>query len=284
MRSSAQEKLLNLLYRALKPLVHLLLESGIGHREFSEIAKKAFVDVATKNYGIRGRATNISRVAVMTGLTRKEVKRIRDEDSSTEGVGFKVRSIPGAEVLHRWHTDNEYVDEDGSPKRLVFAIESASPGGASEDFTGLVKKYAGDIPPGALRTELIRSGAVVIDDDGFLRVVRREYSLSAKHELIERAFDLLIPSLLENIAHNVIPSRRRRKDASTWPDYQVQIRNVPEQSLGRVADQARAQMLSSCKTMDDSLYATAAANRGESGSGSESTVLIGMYYAEGRNG
>lgn len=283
MRSPAQEKLLNLLYRALKPLVHLLLESGIGHREFSEIAKKAFVDVATKNYGIRGRATNISRVAVMTGLTRKEVKRIRDEDSSTEGVGFKVRSIPGAEVLHRWHTDDEYLDAIGNPKRLLFAKDSTSPGGASEDFTGLVKKYAGDIPPGALRTELIRSGAVVIDD-GFLRVVRREYSLSAKHELIERAFDLLIPSLLENIAHNVIPSRRRRKDTSTWPDYQVQIRNVPEESLGRVADQARAHMLSSCKTMDDSLYAAAAASRGESSSDSESTVLIGMYYTEGGNG
>ena len=63
----------------LKPIARILLRYGIGFREFAEVAKSAFVDVATAEYGIRGRPTNISRVAVMTGLTRKEVRRLRDQ-------------------------------------------------------------------------------------------------------------------------------------------------------------------------------------------------------------
>ncbi|MEO0616760.1 MAG: DUF6502 family protein, partial [Pseudomonadota bacterium] len=101
MSDRAQEKLLELLYRVLRPLVHLLIESGIGHREFAEVAKRAYVDVASKNYGIRGRDTNISRVAVMTGLTRKEVKRLRDESTGKESLA-QVKQLPAGRVLQFW--------------------------------------------------------------------------------------------------------------------------------------------------------------------------------------
>ena len=58
------------------PVARCMLQSGIGLREFSKISKIAFIKVATADYGIRGRPTNISRVAVMTDLTRKEVKKV----------------------------------------------------------------------------------------------------------------------------------------------------------------------------------------------------------------
>ncbi|MDH3905625.1 MAG: DUF6502 family protein, partial [Gammaproteobacteria bacterium] len=73
MRDDIQRQILGAFLVVLKPIARILLRFGIGFREFSEIAKTAFVDVASSDFGLRGRPTNISRVAVMTGLTRKEV-------------------------------------------------------------------------------------------------------------------------------------------------------------------------------------------------------------------
>ena len=84
MQDTIQRQILSALLIALRPLARALLRAGIGFREFEEISKTAFVDIATKDFGIRGRPTNISRVAVMTGLTRKEVRRLRDKASAGE--------------------------------------------------------------------------------------------------------------------------------------------------------------------------------------------------------
>ena len=73
MQNTMQRQILNALLVALRPLARALLRAGIGYREFAEISKSAFVDIATKDYGLRGRPTNISRVAVMTGLEAAEV-------------------------------------------------------------------------------------------------------------------------------------------------------------------------------------------------------------------
>ena len=41
----------------LAPLASLLLKCGLTWREFAEVGKGVFVDVASREYGIRGRAT-----------------------------------------------------------------------------------------------------------------------------------------------------------------------------------------------------------------------------------
>ena len=124
MDNNTNNVILKALLSALKPLARLLMKSGIGYREFAELSKCAFVDVATSDYGLRGRPTNISRVAVMTGLTRKEVKRLRDKIAA--GDEFEVqRTTPHANILGRWHTDTDYLDETGSP--LVIGFDGAKP-------------------------------------------------------------------------------------------------------------------------------------------------------------
>jgi hypothetical protein len=77
MQEKLKQQVLNAFLLVLRPVVKILLRYGISFSEFAETAKIAFVDVSTSDFGIRGRPTNISRVAVMTGLTRKEVRRIR---------------------------------------------------------------------------------------------------------------------------------------------------------------------------------------------------------------
>jgi hypothetical protein len=59
----------------LRPIASVVLKCGMTWREFSELSKSVFVSVATDEFGIRGRPTNISRVSILTGISRKEVKR-----------------------------------------------------------------------------------------------------------------------------------------------------------------------------------------------------------------
>ena len=79
MEDNSKNRVLAALLKALRPVARILMKAGVGYREYAESSKSAFVEVATSDYGLRGRPTNISRGSVMTGLTRKEVKRLRDK-------------------------------------------------------------------------------------------------------------------------------------------------------------------------------------------------------------
>ena len=63
--------------RLLRPLVRILLRGGISYKTFADLVKWVYVDVAMKEFGIAGRKQSISRVSVITGLSRKEVLRVR---------------------------------------------------------------------------------------------------------------------------------------------------------------------------------------------------------------
>ena len=194
MQDAIQRRILDALLLMLKPLARALLRAGIGYREFEEISKTAFVDVATRDYGLRGRPTNISRVAVMTGLTRKEVRRLRDKSAAGEGANVK-RTTPMATILHRWYTETDFLDDAGAPALLKFD-------GPGVTFSSLVRKYGGDIPPGAMRTELKRINAVEELSDGSLRALKRNVTgLDVHDKLITGLEHILYPAAL-NIAHN----------------------------------------------------------------------------------
>ena len=61
----------------LKPVARWLLRSGVTWKEFAELARSAFVDTAFEEFGIRGRPTNVSRVALLTGLSRRSAVALR---------------------------------------------------------------------------------------------------------------------------------------------------------------------------------------------------------------
>lgn len=186
----------------MRSVARFLLRSGVDYQEFALIAKKAFVDTAIEDYGVRGRPTNISRVALLTGLTRKEVRSIRDwvTDSSIEKPDS--RSLP-AEVLHLWYTSPAYLDEAGDPIDLPFS-------GPCPSFETLVRDCARDIPHGAVRAELRRINAVDEIADGYLRVLKRDaIPVEPDEKLIVGLETGLIP-LARTLAYNVSTVGRSR--------------------------------------------------------------------------
>ena len=96
----------------LKPLVYVLIRCGITWREFAETAKTAYVEVATSQFGKRGRLTNVSRTAVLTGLARREVRVQRERiDSGPEPlVGYVTKA---SLVFSAWLLDPDFLDDAG---------------------------------------------------------------------------------------------------------------------------------------------------------------------------
>jgi Family of unknown function (DUF6502) len=148
MPDSAQSILTASLARLLRPLVRVLLRNGTTFRAFAETAKAVFVTVAEEDeFSIPRRKQSDSRIAVITGLTRKDVRRLRGA-----AVGSSVATAGhnrAARVVAGWASDPAYHDADG-PRQLEMD------GPAS--FAELVRRYSGDAPPRAVLDELERVG------------------------------------------------------------------------------------------------------------------------------
>jgi len=204
MNNSIQLRMLNAVYACMLPIARLLLRSGITYQQFELVAKRAFVLEAANDPDNRGRPTNTSRIAVKTGLSRKDVKRLRDllaaEPMSAKGLTAD-QSGPPARVLHAWHVDRRFVGRDGKPRDLEFQDDKAG-------FCALVRAVAGDVPPGAVRTELKRAGAVLDLEDGKLRAVKRYYVPGNVDEKAITVMSGMVFPLASGIAHNADPDRK----------------------------------------------------------------------------
>lgn len=270
MQDQIQKQILNAFFVALRPIAKILLRYGIGFREFAEVAKSAFVDVATSEYGIRGRPTNISRVAVMTGLTRKEVRRLRDQLTEGNEI-FSEKTNPLAKVLHRWHSEDEFLDSNGRPATLPFF-------GDTRSFAALVKKYGGDIPPGAMRTELKRVEAIEEDNDGNIRAIRRDIRPKADHENLCLALVHGAYPLLSNIAHNTNP----KSEEGSWAELTAFTASVQESDIPRLRRICNDRAKEAAESFDDLFGAYEKLDEGREDPDSSRPVAIGVFYFEER--
>jgi hypothetical protein len=272
MQNRIQRQILGAFLVILKPIARILLRFGIGFREFAEIAKTAFVEVASTDFGIRGRPTNISRVAVMTGLTRKEVKRIRDQISSGEEK-LTVRTTPLCEVLHKWHAEAEFLDKSGRPAILPFS-------GTDSSFTDLVRKFGGDIPPGAMRTELKRVGAIREDESGNLHVIRRSVTPSGQHDNLIAALAHSAYPLLSTIAHNI----HADDNSDRWAQFTAFTQAVISSDVPRVRRISFDRLVEVTESFDDLFMAYESLNESDTEKDDRNTIAVGVFYFEEATG
>jgi hypothetical protein len=151
----------------LRPLVRLLLRNGVPYRTFSDIAKRVYVDVATAEFSIPGRKQSKSRVSILTGLSRKDVLRVRRLPANDD-LGAGARYNRAARVIAGWVRDRRFRDDSGNPGELPFEQGTAS-------FRDLVKTYSGDAPARAVLDELLRVGTVQRTPGGKIRLLERSY-------------------------------------------------------------------------------------------------------------
>jgi len=179
MGSNVKGYLLEALRRMLKPLVKLFISQGVTHAEFSEATKEVYVEVAVRNFDTNARI-NKSRVAILTGLTRKEVKNVMDR-ALESGQKDKMYSRP-ERVLAGWYSDPSYTGPYGIPLELPYESSVAD----EPSIVGLVKTYSGDMAPRQMLNELLRCGSVLEVDERYKAVSRLYEPTALSPELIVR--------------------------------------------------------------------------------------------------
>jgi hypothetical protein len=180
----------------LKPLAHVLLRCGVTWREFSELAKTTFVEVASHQFGKRGRPTNVSRTAMLTGLARREVRKQREvlESAPTAWSGHVTK---GSLVLSAWHLDPDFLDKKGKPAPLPIEGETKS-------FDALVRRCGGgDVPLSTLLKELRSAGALRERADGRLEPLMRDYIPHAMDEQLIRLWGTVLADIATTYVHNL---------------------------------------------------------------------------------
>lgn len=174
----------------LAAIVRLAIRNGLSFVEFSNISKSLYVDIATREYGIKGRETNISRVSLMTGLDRKEIKRIREERECEADTAKRPDKI--AAILSSWFASADYTDEYGQPLELVFEGDGIS-------FSRLVKECGGgSLAPITVLREFKRSKVVEETGAGKLRALRKDFIPNYHVDDPERPPEMIDP---DAIAH-----------------------------------------------------------------------------------
>jgi hypothetical protein len=187
MSDSVKAGLLAAYAKLLRPLIRILLRHGVTYAEFSEVAKTVYVSIAAREFRVPGKKMSKARIAIVTGLTRKEVQRIADKDDK-ENAAPKTNLSRIGRVLSGWHTDPDFTGPYGMPLELRYDSDLSS----DATFVKLVQRYSGDMTPRAMLDELIRVGTVVETDENWFKVLRREY---VPHTLA--------PDFLERVGHGV---------------------------------------------------------------------------------
>jgi Family of unknown function (DUF6502) len=181
--------------RMLRPIASMLLRCGMTWKEFSDLSKSVFVQAATDEFGIRGRPTNVSRVSILTGISRKEVKRQRDL-LFADPSAVKGKTTDATRVLSGWFQDPDYLNGDSQPLHLA---ES----GPAPSFESLCWKYGGDIAAATMLKELIKTKAIERLTSGELKVLSRYYQpAAADDENLRFAVDR-IHDVVETMNNNV---------------------------------------------------------------------------------
>ena len=222
MKSASSSQVLAAARQWLRPLVHVLIRSGVTWKDFAELARTSYVDVATRQFGKRGRPTNVSRTAVLTGLTRREVRKQRARlAASPEAWAGHVTK--GSVVLSAWHQDPEFLDASGQPAPLPME-------GAGGSFTALLRRCgAGDVRPSTLLKELLVAQAVRQLPDGRLEPLKRSYIPQSMDEQLVLLWGKRMTDLARTSGHNLTspPSAPARFERAAVNDH-IKASALPE--------------------------------------------------------
>lgn len=211
--NSSSQALERAVVALMRPLVRLVLKRGMAFGQFAELVKRAYVEAAEEDFAVPGRKLTISRVAVLTGLTRKEASRLMQEEPAVSESQARRRVNRAARVVSAWAVDPAFQDAQGAPLELPFD----SGGGDEPSFTRLVALHGADVPPRAVLDELMRVGAVARREDGRIHLVERAYipagDEAAKLDILGTDAADLIAAIEHNLGSDVAVPYFQRKVA-----------------------------------------------------------------------
>lgn len=265
--SDARKQLLFAVRRVLRPIVRLLIRVGMSFDEFAEVARGAYIESAIREHPSGIRPTR-DRIAFVTGISRQQVDYYVDNGRALP-VAEPTLARLVMEVLHKWHTDPDYLGPYGIPLELEF---DTPPGRC---FQSLVSEINDAVSPGKVLEELLRAGSVTHSGEKHYRVIARWLILPealSPHRL--EYFGNTLTHLAHTIEHNfnLVDTEAKRLERCVFAD-----RGLPRELLPKFEAHARERANQFLLDIDDWIEHSVRTDSNDSDSRIDAGVNVFLY-------
>lgn len=261
-----QKILHSIIFHILRPLVRILHRGGVSFGEFSQIARQVYVETAEAALLQAGEKATTSRIAITTGLTRKDVAQLRQSEAGAELSETKYNR--GVRVISAWLSDAEFLDAQGDPAVLLLQ-------GQGKSFEALVSRYSGDMPYRAMLKEFEHSGLVQLSDDGKVSLLSDAYI--PKQDEAEKLAILGsdVSLLINTIDHNL-----QRTDETPYFQRKVSYDNLPSHAVEAFKEMVSQDSMALLLKFNKWLAEHDRDSNPESQGTGKITAGVGIYYFE----
>lgn len=260
---SGSSALIEALQRLLRPLIRLLLAKQITYPYLISLLKPLFVEVAATEFPLQGKQQTDSRLSLLTGVHRKDIRRILDE-SREESVPPANISL-GARLIARWNGETEYLDAEARPIPLPRLAQADG----SPSYERLVTEESKDIRPRAVLDEWLRLGLVEIDANDMVQL--RSGAFVPEYGLDEKLYYLgrNMRDHLASAVHNVLDEKPAFLERSVYSD------GLSQEAIAELAQMAESMSMDMLRTLNQRAreLKKSAPTKGES-----NRMTFGVYF------
>jgi len=266
----ARSELIRAVHSILRPIVRQLIAHGLTFPAFNRLAKEVYIEVGTKHFALPFKKQTDSRVALVTGITRKEIGQIRRGQAQPPIEAARLDYGLATRVVGRWVSDTKYVDAGGEPRLLSY-----EEGGDGSSFPALVAEIGGDIPPRAVLDELIRVGAVELAPGGNVRLLSRAYIPVTGTEEKLAILGTDAAELISAITHNI-----DQPEEDAFLQRKVYYDNIGAEALPELRERVRNAGGSFVQGMNRVLASYDRDRNPEAPGGTRKRAVLGVYYLD----
>ena len=256
--------LIRALRRIFQPLARLLISKSIPYTNVADLLRWVFVDVASREFEIGGKAQTDSRVSLLTGVHRREVRRLRRLTSPP----FRApkSATLGSQLVTRWTTQAEYLDDTGKSRALPYMSSDAG----VTTFESLVRSVSTDIRPRAVLDEWLRLGVARVDDADRVHLERDAFIPTKGSDELAYYFGRNLHDHLAAGAHNLCETDKPFLERS------VHYNNLSPEAVEEIEQLVREEAMRSLRSVNEKAQEL---QRRDSGTeGASFRVNFGTYF------
>lgn len=179
------------LAQVMRPLARSMIGQGVTIAQATEIMKQAYVSAALE---VETGTPTDSRISLLTGIHRKDVKRLRESDPRPPRRPMQNAAAVAVSV---WRNDPDFLDADGNPLALS---RSGEPG-----FDELIKQARIDLPASVVLDALKEQGLMTeAGGSGLYKLTSNDFTTAKDLAAKVMAFEKNLSSHLEAAADNLV--------------------------------------------------------------------------------
>jgi len=164
MTATAAAMLLQPLRSLLRPLVRLAILSGVTFPVLTDLLRSLFVEVASQDILSDAASRTDSRISLLTGVHRKEIRRLRLEAPAGETTPPVVTI--SSQIIGRWLGAKQYTNAKGQPK----VLPRLGSGASRPSFEALVESVTTDVRPRAVLDDFLAQNIVILEPGDLVRL------------------------------------------------------------------------------------------------------------------